>query len=84
MKLTKEAKLMIFFSIFCIFLVSLYFFNLIEKKNAPKIVLISNKNPLEVAKPNPVVSDLNLVQINQILKDIEIKNDKSLEIDDIE
>jgi len=84
MKLTKESKMIVFFCFFSAVLISLYLLDIFQKKNQSKIVLISETNPLEVVKPEPIERNMNLERINQVLKEIELQNNKSLEIDDIE
>jgi len=84
MNLSKDFKLLIFVFLFTFCLLGLYFLNGYQKKQATKIVLVSKSNPLEVPKPSPVNSQMSLDEINQTLRDLELSNDKKLEIDDIE
>lgn len=83
MKISKEMKLFIFFFIFCFFILGFFVWIKYQNSLEPKIILKSSSNPLEVQKPDPQNSKMSLEDIKNSLKNSEILNDKSLEVDDI-
>ncbi len=83
MTISKEMKLFFFFFIFCLFILGFFVWIKYQNSLEPKIILKSSSNPLEVQKPDPQNSKMSLDDIKNSLKNSEILNDKSLEVDDI-
>jgi len=84
MKRSREFYLLILFLIFCVSLISIYLFKLYERNTSPRIVLVSEKNPLDVELPEAKNSNMSISDIDKSLNNISLEEDVLLNIDDIE
>ena len=77
-----SSKILFVFTFFCIFLILIFLWKQNERNNAPKIILKSEKDPMEINLPEPTNSNMSIEQIEMELKNLKIK-DNNLDIDDI-
>lgn len=76
----KDIALFIYI-VFSISLVGFYAYSKYQEGLKPQIILKSDSNPVFYPKPEIVDSSLNLIQIEEEFKNLEIENDNLLEID---
>ena len=79
-----NTKILLILFIFGLLLVGIYLWKLVERGNSTKIILKSDKNPMEVELPEPKRTNLSPQQISEDLKNNKLQPHYNLKIDDIE